>query len=501
MRNEPNNSVLYPSVAGRFYPADQDSLSHDVCSYLNNARIEPASEPVMALLSPHAGYVFSGSCAGYAFKYAQNQHPDTVLIVGLSHHGVKDACVFDGDAYHTPLGFIPVDKPLVNDLLCQSPIYADSAPFVTEHSIEVNLPFVQTVFPDAQVVSILITHTDEDLCRRVGHKIADVIQRNPDKSILLVVSSDLSHYPSYDHACQVDQAFLNSLESLDVDTIYRDLHSLSAEPFPNLHCVMCGSAAMMTIVEAANKIGNVQGKTLYYCNSGDSPHGDHDRVVGYGAFAIIRSGSKNESIDHKEEEAPMFSQEDQRELLVLARDSIHAKLCGQAMNRQSSNPAFQIERGLFVTLHNNGELRGCLGRFEGGGLHVDQLVCDLAVQSAQYDSRFAPVTLEELPHIDIQISVLTPLQQVKDVREIIIGRHGLQIKGRTAGGRLASGTLLPQVASERNWDVNTFLESTCTKAGLPPHAWKEQDTQIYKYGAEIFGDLDFAPPPYETIET
>jgi len=284
-------TILQPNAAGRFYPANPSILAEDVKYYLSEAAIEPSDEPVLAVLSPHAGYVFSGPAAGYSFRHVQNQSPDTILVIALAHHGAEGGCVFDGEAFETPLGSVPVDRELVSALLAQGlPIHADIRPYHGEHSIEVNLPFIQTVFPQVKIATLLITRTEPTLCRSAGQKIAAVL-RQSSKKILIVVSSDMSHYPPYDDASRIDQAMLKSMESLNPDAIYKDLERLSCERVRDLHCVMCGSAAMMTAMEAAVELGAKKAKTLHYRNSGDSPHGERDRVVGYGAFAIYGSSS------------------------------------------------------------------------------------------------------------------------------------------------------------------------------------------------------------------
>ncbi|MEW6234675.1 MAG: AmmeMemoRadiSam system protein A [Candidatus Omnitrophota bacterium] len=196
----------------------------------------------------------------------------------------------------------------------------------------------------------------------------------------------------------------------------------------------------------------------------------------------------------------IFSDADRKQLLRIARESIHAGLHNKAYSPETPSPPLTLERGVFVTLKHRGELRGCLGRFESDGIPLARLIAVMAMESARHDFRFSPVALVELPEIDIQISVLTPLEPVKDISEIVIGEHGLQIRGRAGGGMHRSGTLLPQVASEHRWDVTTFLNATCTKAGLPQNAWKDPQTEIFKYGAEVFGDLDFAQPPFHVDE-
>ncbi|MEW6234674.1 MAG: AmmeMemoRadiSam system protein B [Candidatus Omnitrophota bacterium] len=290
-------TILKPNAAGRFYPANSKILADDVKDYLNEAAIEPSEEPVLAVLSPHAGYVFSGPIAGYSFRHIQNQSPDTVLAIALAHHGAEGGCVFDGKAFETPLGSVFIDGDLVSALLAEGPpIQADIRPYLGEHSIEVNLPFIQTVFPQAKIATILITRLEPSLCRSIGHKIAGVL-RQSSKKILIVVSSDMTHYPPYDDANRIDQAMLKSMESLKPDVIYKELDRLSSERVKDLHCVMCGSAAMMTAIEAAVELGATKAKTLHYRNSGDSPHGERDRVVGYGAFAIYGASSGKPAIE------------------------------------------------------------------------------------------------------------------------------------------------------------------------------------------------------------
>ncbi len=192
--------------------------------------------------------------------------------------------------------------------------------------------------------------------------------------------------------------------------------------------------------------------------------------------------------------------DERKALLAIARQSIVATLNHRSYTPQSSSAVLETQCGVFVTLKNSKELRGCLGRFDAGGHPLYELVSIMAAESAVHDTRFNSVELDECSSIDIQISVLTPLEKVEEIGEIEIGKHGLQIKGKGSKGYYRSGTLLPQVATEQGWDVNAFLEATCVKAGLSPNDWETPDTEIFKYGAIVFGDLDFGPPPYEIDE-
>ncbi|MBZ0254657.1 AmmeMemoRadiSam system protein A, partial [bacterium] len=367
----------------------------------------------------------------------------------------------------------------------------DPIPHLGEHSVEVNLPFVQTVFPDAKVSSILISNVDEELCQTIGRRIADAVLSFPEKQILIVVSSDMCHYPRYETANQYDGAMLKAIETLSSDQMLHELSAYKNSGEPNLHCVMCGGAAMLTAIEAAKALGANEAKTLFYQNSGDSEWGDHDRVVGYGSLAIYWPEVINKPIGSHE-----LNLKEKQELLTLARCGIEAELKGDEFNPSSESAGLQRKAGLFVTLKNRGDLRGCLGRFEPVEWPLYRLVPHMAAQTAVHDHRFTSLSEDELSWTDIQISVLSPLRPIDDVNEIRIGRDGLQIEGMTAGGYQSSGTLLPQVASERNWSVEEFLEALCIKAQLEPGAWRSTDTKLWAYSADVFGDLDFQSPPF-----
>lgn len=180
-----------------------------------------------------------------------------------------------------------------------------------------------------------------------------------------------------------------------------------------------------------------------------------------------------------------LGQEDKRKLLEVARTTIREHLeQGKVSDQPATTPALERPGGAFVTLHEHGQLRGCIGTFTSPRPLV-ATVQEMALSSSQRDPRFPPVQLGELEEIDIEISVLSPLREIQDVSQIEVGRHGIYI---TRG--LRSGVLLPQVATEYGWDRDTFLEHTCLKAGLPPDAWKLDDTRIEVFEAEVFGEQD-----------
>jgi AmmeMemoRadiSam system protein A len=233
---------------------------------------------------------------------------------------------------------------------------------------------------------------------------------------------------------------------------------------------------------AAKMLGANHGKVLKYANSGDVT-GDRGRVVGYAAGVFYKTaGGKEKMKEEKKVGVDLgLTEEEKKTLHQIAKTVIENKAKGKAV------PDFKIEsttlkenRGAFVTLHKKGQLRGCIGYIEGRGpLH--KTIEEMAEAAAFRDPRFTPVKEKELPELDLEISVLTPLKRISDVNEIQVGKHGIYIKKGWY-----SGLLLPQVATEYRWDRQTFLEHTCQKAGLPSNAWKEKDTEIYIFSADIF---------------
>jgi len=195
-------------------------------------------------------------------------------------------------------------------------------------------------------------------------------------------------------------------------------------------------------------------------------------------------------------EGAYLSEAEQRTLLKVARDSVTAAVCHTTFEKPPPTENLTRKFGVFVTLHRYGDLRGCLGRFEANHTPLIDLVEIMARESALNDTRFRPVSPDEIDELDIEISVLTPMRRVNSPDEVEVGKHGLYIIGPSPMGGKRHGTLLPQVATEHGWDRTTFLEHTARKAGLSPDAWKDKETEIFVYEAQVFGEKDLGlwPP-------
>jgi len=466
--------IREPALAGSWYPGDPEILSRDVKRYLENAKKEKVDGEIVALVSPHAGYMYSGQVAAYAYKLIEGKSFDTVVVVGPSHRfPFKGASLWDRGGFRTPLGVVPVDDELSKKLMeKRKEIRFIPEAHNQENSLELQIPFLQTVLKSFKLVPIAMEPDwSWETCQYLASAIAETVRG---KKVLLVASTDLSHYYTYNIAIELDRIFLNHIERFDIEGLNRDLKSNRTEA--------CGGGPVVTIMLAAKTLGANQGKVLKYLNSGDVT-GDRSRVVGYAAGVFYKTvGGKEKMKEEKKVGVDLgLNEEEKKTLHHIAKTVIENKARGKAVPEfKIESPILKENRGAFVTIQKKGQLRGCIGYIEGHGpLH--KTIEEMAEAAAFRDPRFSPVKEKELPELDIEISVLTPLKKIKDVNEIQVGKHGIYIvRG------MWSGLLLPQVATEYGWDRLAFLEHTCQKAGLPPNAWKEKDIEIYIFSADIF---------------
>lgn len=465
--------VRRPAVAGSFYPGDAKILSRQVRDYLSHASREEVAGEIVALVSPHAGYMYSGLVAAQAFKTVEGMHFDAVVILAPSHRvPFQGASVYDRGGFETPLGIVPIDQDLARKLMAESDLFQFlPQAHSQEHSLEVQLPFLQEALGSFNLVPIVIMDQSYRTCERVGQAIARAVRG---KKVLLVASTDLSHYHPYEEAVQMDKVILDDIRLFDAQRLSRDLDSRKGEA--------CGGGPVIAVMVAAKELGASQGKILRYQNSGDVT-GDRSGVVGYAAAVFSRvSPSAEKETERKRPGISLgLTAEEKKVLRQVAQSSIERRLRGEKPSRvELSGEHLKEHRGAFVSLHKRGQLRGCIGTIQPNRpLH--QVVEEMAAAAAFEDSRFDPLSAHELKDLELEISVLTPLQRVRDPMEIEVGKHGLYIKKG-----FYSGLLLPQVATEYKWDRQTFLEETCRKAGLPRHAWKEKGTEIYLFSADIF---------------
>lgn len=465
-RGQGRVQIMEPIVAGKFYPAEPAQLTKMVDGFLNKAGQQKIEQDIFGLIAPHAGYVYSGPVAGYAYRPLIGLKYDLIVVLGPSHHTQRpDVAILDIDQYRTPLGTIRIDRPAVKALMSGAdPLSSDDSPFRVEHSLEVQLPFLQKVLPGVPMVMIAIARPEHDVCRKLAHKLDAVLQN---RRALIVASSDLSHYHPYETAQQMDQKTLALIQQMEIEKLAHQLLNRKLEA--------CGTGPILTLMEFFKLRQGKEIRLAKYLNSGDTA-GGKDRVVGYGAVHFLGGqqgrGPMTESY---------LSEEDKKVLLKIARQTVESFVkTGKRPDVDIDSDALQKDGAAFVTLRKKGDLRGCIGHvIAREPLYLS--VQNMAVAASSEDPRFPPVKEKELTDIDIEVSVLTPMQVVEDPTTIQVGRDGLMI---SKGGR--QGLLLPQVPDEYGWDRETFLDQTCRKAGLPFGAWKEPDTQILSFQAIVF---------------
>lgn len=465
--SQPSGQIRPAAVAGSWYPGDPDQLSEDVERMLDASR--PVYDPPLGIIVPHAGYAYSGPIAAAGFRQLRDGEYEVAVIIASDHQEpISDpVSVWVEGGFETPLGVVPVADAIAQALVEADPrITQDPAAHRGEHPIEIELPFLQRVCPNCRIVPILMGDDSEETVDTLADALLSVL---PDEGVVVVASSDLSHYPCYDDARAVDGATLGAIETFDPARVRKTLEQLSAGDVPNLATCACGKGAILTAMRVVRGLGADTATVLGYSNSGDVT-GDHSQVVGYGAVMLWAY------------EPPELTSEQRAALLTLARATLEAYLEeGSIPDYDTDDVALTRRSGLFVTLKQHGELRGCVGR-TWGDITLCEAVQKMAVQAATEDQRFTPLTLGELDEVEIEISVLSPLRRVTDVEGIHVGTHGLMIY---KDGR--RGLLLPQVPVDQGWDRETYLDRLCQKAGLPGGCWVEGAT-LYAFTALVFGE-------------
>lgn len=458
--------VKRAAFAGTFYEADPGRLGREVESYIGKAGEAGETGRVAAIIAPHAGYVYSGPTAGLAYAAVRGRSYDTVVIIGPSHRvGFSGCSIWPEGVFETPLGTVEVDAELAKAITKASDFSFIEKAFAEEHSVEVQIPFVQKALPSARIVPIVMGFQEERTITRLAAALAKTCG---EKRVLIVASTDLSHYLPKAEAERVDAGTLKLVKDLDASAIIRRMES--GDNF------MCGAGPVAVALLYAKKIGKAEARILGRTDSSAAG----GPVVGYLAAALIVAGTPPTA----EKDGPAFSlnAEEKKVLLKTARAAIAAYLeTGRVIEDESGNSKFKTDLGAFVTLKKNGGLRGCIGYSEPVA-PLGLTVIHTAIYAATRDPRFPPVGKEELKSLDIEISVLTPLLPVKDPNKIVVGRHGLLIR---KSGR--SGLLLPQVPGEFGWDRTEFLEQVCRKAGLPADAWRT-GAELFSFEAIVFGE-------------
>lgn len=456
--------------AGKFYPSSPAALKQmlrELYQEIGRGGIEPPpGKRLTALVMPHAGYIYSGRTAAHAALALDPETCSKVVICAPDHRvGFRNAAVSRADAYETPLGKVFL-HPDAARLRSRHEIFRHvPASDRQEHAVEVILPFLQTRLAKFRIVPIVMGPG------RIG-KYTEAIAEIYDRQTLLVVSSDLSHYLSYEEAEKRDRQTIDRIEDLNEKALAAGKNRA------------CGATPLRVLIRMARH-RSWEPRLLFYENSGDTA-GSRRRVVGYAAIAFYGEEAMEQSTGMSEEKG--------RLLVELARETIARELGQTDQYRESvesrlTDEIFQARRGTFVTLTKNKQLRGCIGNLVPDK-PLKQGVQENAINAAFRDPRFSPLSRDELDQVEIEVSLLSEPQPLdyKDADDLLAKlRPG--VDGVILRKGMHSSTFLPQVW-EQLPEKEMFLSHLCMKAGLPGDAWKTGDLEILTYQVQYFEEHD-----------
>jgi AmmeMemoRadiSam system protein B/AmmeMemoRadiSam system protein A len=450
--------VRKAAVAGQFYPAGANELRKEVLSYITENI--PSLKSPRLMISPHAGFVFSGPVAGKGFATV-NKETRRVFLIGPSHHAwFRGVSIPEVTHYQTPLGVVELDLDVIEKLRKNSFVCAAKGAHEQEHCLEVQLPFLQVQLKDFKIIPILTGEIDPA-------QVAELLYPFLDETTLVIASSDLSHYYPNKKARQIDD---NTVQNILSGKIDGEIDG-------------CGRTPIRVIMHLARKMmlkpHLLDARTSYETAP---QYGSDSRVVGYASIIYSdKSGS-----EHLSSEISVLKAEHKSYLLRLARNSLNAAVQKKAVTDTAEMPeVLKDNRGCFVTLTSKGDLRGCIGYIEPiKPLYL--AVMENAENAALKDPRFPPVTVNELSGIKVEVSVLTKPQPLEFstpdelLKKLVPGVHGVILRKG-----FYQSTYLPQVW-EQLPDKLKFLEQLSLKAGMPRDGWKTSEVRVYT--AEHFSE-------------
>lgn len=480
--------VRESALAGAWYPDDPQELSDYVDGLLDAAKTEPPSEKIRALIAPHAGYVYSGATAAEVFNLVRGREYRRVIVLAPSHlSGFRSLSIAEVDAYETPLGRVPLDRQAIAGLRGSELVIADPAAHAREHAIEIELPLLQRALtPGWKLVPVLVGRLDGD---DYG-KAADLLRPLADNDTLVVVSTDFTHFGTRFGFMPFppDGGAGERIRALDDGAIERIL----AGDGPGLldyqvktGITICGFRPLALLLHMLPKDARVD--RVAYATSGELT-GDWNNSVSYAALLV--TGPEPFSGQSAEPADQTMDATDLGLLHRLAVLGVERAVLGPSSDRDAEIQAslgavpehLHMPGGAFVTLKQDGHLRGCIGYIRPRK-PLYQAVLENGINAAVNDTRFRPVVPEELDKLEVGVSVLSPPRAIASHEEFQVGEQGIILSKE---GRQA--VFLPEVASEQGWTRDETLTHLARKAGLPEDAWRD--------GAsfEVFTSTKYAAP-------
>ena len=488
-------NVLDSPLAGSWYSADSTALNKKIEEYFKNVK-EKKLDNVIALLLPHAGYAYSGQTAAYGVKEIIGKNYSRIIILGPSHRSYMKNTVSipkDINAFKTPLGTVPLDNEFINKLKKYPEVTTNNQVQHYEHSIQIELPLLQNALGQFNLVPIIVGQLDSTTAQKIG----DILSSLIDDKTLIIASSDFTHYGQQFRYTPfpLNVQTQDKIKKLDMGAV-KEIEAPNFNGFNNYinktGITVCGSNPISVLLAMLPK--TTQATLLHYDTSGKQS-ADFTNSVSYVSMAF--SGAWDININKKKTEKAKsdrkvnkdyLTKNDKKNLLKLARKTLIYYINNRKMPTPEKlgikiTPAMRQEMGVFVTLHDQGRLRGCIGEITPTRpLYV--AVMHQAVNAALRDNRFPQVRIGEIPKLEFEISALTPPKPVSSYKDIIIGKDGMIISKHGY-----SAVFLPQVAPEQGWDLTQTLTYLSQKAGLSPNAWKK-DASFTTFQAIVFKEKD-----------
>ncbi len=430
--------IRNPVLAGQFYPGSSSQLRSMLKDLVDEKAVK---EEAIGLISPHAGYIYSGRVAGAVIS--RIKFKDTFIIIGPNHTGYgKPLSIMTEGAWKTPLGKVEIDSELAKRILATSKhLQEDYGAHQFEHCIEVQLPLLQYFKPDVRLVPIVLAYGSGDVYKEIGKEIAKAV-RELGREVVIMASSDMSHYESQESVSNKDAQAIEAILALDEDELLKRVQERDIS--------MCGYAPAVSLISAAKELGANGAELVKYQTSGDVS-GDYSAVVGY-AGIIIR-------------------QTEISSLVSLARQTVETYVRqGKTTKPARLTPEMKARAGVFVSIHKHGELRGCIGTFEPAGKNVAEEIITNAISSATRDPRFPPVVPDELDGLDYSVDVLTSPEPVESEDQLDPKKYGVIVE---SGWR--RGLLLPDLEGVDS--VKSQINISRQKAGIGP----DEPVKLYRF--------------------
>ena len=430
--------IREPAVAGQFYPASASQLTA-MLETLVNENVE--KQEAIGLVVPHAGYIYSGPVAGAVIS--RIRFKDTFIIMGPNHTGRgQPFSIMTEGKWKTPLGEVAIDAELGKQILSISNhLEEDYAAHHHEHSIEVQLPFLQYLQPDVRIVPIVLAYGSGDVYKEIGKEIAKAVKETG-REVVILASSDMTHYEPHESAKKKDMKAIDAILELDEDELLRRIEEFNIS--------MCGYAPTVALISAAKELGAKGAELVRYQTSGDTS-GDFSSVVGYAGITITTTAM--------------------HPIAQLARKTVETYVReGTVPEPEELTPEMKGQAGVFVSIHKLGALRGCIGTFEPHQKSVAEEVIANAVSSATRDPRFSPITPDELDQLIYSVDVLTRPEPVADESQLDPKRYGVIVE---SGWR--RGLLLPDLEGVDSADYQ--IDICRQKAGIA----SDEPVKLYRF--------------------